>query len=183
MSRRLINRENVVAASLVGTVVVLLGYASGFGLRPIFGETPAAAGSAPATRQPPVAIEQPPPTTTTTNPPGTGGAPRQVVPHAAVTYTGTPIPTEAVPAHAAPSPPAGPDPTQPGTTTPVPPCQPGLVAGTLDTVLSAVGEATAALGLPEVTVPLPGIAAAGPLAPMLGTCPPPTTTETAAPPR
>lgn len=173
MSRRVFSREIVVAASLVGAVVVVVGYASGFGVRPIFGDQPApGAGQAIATRPPATRTTAP----VTTTPPGQAApanpaVPRQVVP-------GTPLPritttTSTTQPH--PSQPTTPPP--PTSPTSPPACQPGLVSGVLDTLLSTVGGVTGAIGLPLPVSALPALPVdpAGtplPLDALLGTCPP-----------
>jgi hypothetical protein len=168
----LFSRETVVAASLVGSVVVVVGYASGFGVRPIFGDQPAPGGGQAIATRPP-AIRTTAPVTTTTPPgqpaPANPAVPRQVVP-------GTQLPRVTTTTSA-----AHPHPSQPTTTTtpasPPPICQPGLVSGVLDTLLSAVGGVTGAIGLPLPVSALPAVPAdpAGtplPLDALLGTCPP-----------
>jgi hypothetical protein len=173
VSRRIFSREIVVAASLVGAVVVVVGYASGFGVRPIFGDRPApGAGQAIATRPP--APRTTAPVTTTTPPgqpaPANPAVPRQVVP-------GTPLPrvtSTTSTTHPHPSQPTTPPPP---TTSPPPACQPGLVSGVLDTLLSTVGSVTGAIGLPLPVSALPALPVdpAGtplPLDALLGTCPP-----------
>jgi len=173
VSRRIFSRETVVAASLVGSVVVVVGYASGFGVRPIFGDQPAPGGGrAIATNQPPARTQTAAPTATTapSQPaPANPAVPRQVVPGTQLPRV-TPTTTSTTYPH----------PSQPTTTTPTSPpptCQPGLVSGVLDTLLSTVSGAVGAIGLPLPVSTLPALPVdpAGtplPLDALLGTCPP-----------
>jgi len=166
VSRRIFSRETVVAASLVGSVVVVVGYASGFGVRPIFGDQPApGGGQAIATRSPTTRPAMPANTTPPGQPaPANPAVPRQVVPGRQLPRVTTTTPTT----HPNPSQPTT---TTPPTTSPPPTCQPGLLV----TLLSTVGDLTGALGLPlPVSTALP-VDPAGtplPLDALLGTCPP-----------
>ncbi|GAB3160026.1 hypothetical protein GCM10027258_74540 [Amycolatopsis stemonae] len=143
-----LRRDHVIAASLAGAVVVVVGYASGIGLRPgaaaaapppvvdgghqAVPETPGAqplpSGLPPAdVPVPPLpavpVVDQPPPTT-----------PGDVV----VTPTPEPVPT--VPQEPEPVPPPG---------TEVPTCRPGAAQQVLDTVggLPVLGAVTGGLGV------------------------------------
>jgi hypothetical protein len=172
VSRRIFSREIVVAASLVGAVVVVVGYASGFGVRPIFGAQPApGAGQAIATRPPTPRTTAP---VTTTTPPGQPAPANPAVPRQVVPGTQLPrVPPTTSTTHPHPS-----QPTTTAPTTPPPPaCQPGLVSSVLDTLLSTVGGVTGAIGLPLPVSALPALPVdpAGtplPLDALLGTCPP-----------
>ena len=196
VAKMLLRREHVVAASLVGAVVVVVGFASGLGARPVIaGQAPSdddSAGAVPSARPQQPQQDSPPqgnpprsgpPVRHTgsggganvpvTNPPGTG-------------HTGQPAP----PTTSAP-PPA---PTPPN---PENPCAPGLVPRSLDTLLGTLTRATdtislldavpsASLGLAPTTVPtlLDGTTGLAPLDQLLATCEPatPTTTPPATPP-
>lgn len=162
----LVKREHLVAAGLVGTVVVVVGFASGLGIRqqPAAGATEAA----PPATAPPSGNEASPPaagsaaggSSGSSGGSGyysTGGA-------GGIDYVGTPIgggaTTTSPPATDPPStqPPTT-TPTSPPTTTPpttgnpVPGCQEGLVPAVLDKVTNAVvavpvaGPALGTLGI------------------------------------
>jgi hypothetical protein len=173
----ILRREHLVAACLVGTVVVVVGFASGLGLtKPDAGSTPAQQNS--ATPPTPQAGEP----GTQAGGAGDGGA-------GPVNYVGTPVGLAAAPGAGSPAvtlatippqdtPPATTgstpppiSPVVPPTTTGVPPtCTTGLLTGLLNQVT------TAANGLPIV----------GPLAPqltgtLLGNCPAQSTTDSSAP--
>lgn len=184
MAKRLLRREHVVAASLVGAVVVVIGFASGLGSRP---GTGASAAPAPGgTQEPPAATA--PVTPAQTQPPQ-GGSPG---------YSGGGGGGAAVPVTTRPAQPPGTGhtghPTAPATTTTPPTtstapgttCEPGLVPTALDTLLGTLGRATEALGLgaaPTVVgttaALLPELPAGTPLDQLIATCPtPPTTTTT-----
>jgi hypothetical protein len=172
-----LRREHVVAASLVGSVVVVLGFASGLGIH----HTTGAAAAPPATTGTPA----PPPATDTGSEPGSGGY--QPVGYPGVggqqgdnPYVATPtasMPTvTAVPTATTTT---GPVTTTPGTTTTTtgPTCTPGLVpqvVGTLTTGvqgLPLLGPVVAGVGLPPLVDTL------------LGSCPATTTTTPTPTPR
>ena len=165
-----LRREHVVAACLVGTVVVVVGFASGLGLRaPTSAATEAAPQPAGAPRNPTVA--QPPPGTAPINYVGTpsgGGTgappilgPLPDTPPVPTTSTfDTPTTTPAVP----PPPDKSTSPPQPS-----PSCQPGLLSTVLDQVTTVVNA-----------VPAVGSLLNGLTAPLLGGCPA-TTTPTPTP--
>jgi len=157
VAKRLLRREHIVAASLVGSVVVVIGFASGLGTRPGTG-----ASAAPAPGEgtaPPVATA--PPQTTQTQPRQGGGGTNSgggsggggggaVLPV-------TTVPTVA-PTHGHPT--TAPTTTTPPTTGTTPPatCDPGLVLDALGTLLGTLGRAGDALGLglvPATAVPTP----------------------------
>jgi hypothetical protein len=151
VAKRLLRREQIVAASLVGSVVVVVGFASGLGTRP---GTGANAAPAPGGEENPVATAPPPPTTTqtqprrnSTQPPRTGGGSTGggVIP---VTTMPTLPPGTSHTGHP-PAPTTPPPTTTPPGTTPPPPttCQPGLVPAAVTTLLGTLGRATDALGL------------------------------------
>ena len=183
MAKRLLRREHIVAASLVGAVVVVIGFASGLGSRP---------GSGAEAAQLPGDNEQPattaPVTTTQTQPPqggsrnqsgsgsrnGGGAVPVTTAPPATTGTHHTGHPT---------TPPVTTTPPPTGTTPPVP-CDPGLVPAALGTLLGTLGQATDALGLPGLVpastpVGLPALPEGTPLDQFIATCPAPTTTPTA----
>jgi hypothetical protein len=194
VAKMLLRREHVVAASLVGAVVVVVGFASGLGARPVIaGQAPSDDDSAGAT---PSAEPQQPPQDSAprnrnpvhhngsgggghvpvTNPPGTG-------------HTGHPAPPTT------PVPP--PSSTPPKPEEPENPCAPGFVPRSLDTLLGTLTRATdtidlldgvplESIGLAPTTVPtlLDGSAGLAPLDQLLATCEPatPTTTPPTTPP-
>lgn len=183
MAKRLLRREHIVSASLVGAVVVVIGFASGLGSRP---------GSGAEAAQLPGDNEQPAPTapvTTTQTQPAQGGSRNQ-------SGSGSRNGGGAVPVTTAPpattgthhtghptTPPVTTTPPPTGTTPPVS-CDPGLVPAALDTLLNTLGQATDALGLPGLApastpVELPALPAGTPLDQLIATCPAPTTTPTA----
>ena len=161
-------RDQVIAACLVGAVVVVVGYASGLGLKPgvvAAGGPPAAVpggkrpgapvtpGNQPApgtqlppeNQLPPIDAVQPMPPAPG---PGNSGGPVPgpvgvVVPPATQPPAGSPAPPGTTPP---PSPPPLPLPT-PGT--PLPPCKPGVVQPVLDTLggLPLLGSLVAGLGV------------------------------------
>jgi hypothetical protein len=181
VAKRLLRREHIVAASLVGSVVVVIGFASGLGMRP---GTGASAAPTPGGDQHPVATA---PTTQAQPTQNTGGGTR---------YTGGggggagEVPVATAPAlppgsdyTAHPTTPPPTTTTPPGTTDPNAPCQPGLVPDALDTLLATLGKATDALGLgiaPATAIAtatlLPQLPAGTPLDQLIATCPAPTTT-------
>ncbi|MEU5263922.1 hypothetical protein [Amycolatopsis sp. NPDC021455] len=156
-----LRRDHVIAASLAGAVVIVVGYASGIGLRP--GGTAGAAtppvvadGGHPATPETPA---------TPSLPPGLPPADVPPVPLPAVPAGDVPAPAmpsmpsmpggiDVVPTPAPPDP-GSPQPTPPPTTpvpppgTDVPPCQPGVTQQVLDTVggLPLLGSVTTGLGV------------------------------------
>ncbi|MFJ9778776.1 hypothetical protein ACIRSS_04285 [Amycolatopsis sp. NPDC101161] len=154
-----LRRDHVIAASLAGAVVVVVGYASGIGLRP--------GGSADAATPPVVADggHQPVPET-----PGTQQLPSAlppsdvpVPPLPAVPVGDQPVvtapsmpPDVVVTPTSDPGPPEPTSPPEPTTTPPLPPpgtdvpaCQPGAAQQVLDTVggLPLLGAVTTGLGV------------------------------------
>ncbi|WP_410638914.1 hypothetical protein [Amycolatopsis sp. lyj-346] len=157
-----LRRDHVIAASLAGAVVVVVGYASGIGLRPgTAAATPpvVADGGHPATPHPPGA--QPPPAGRL--PTGGPASPLPAVPVGDLpsvpmppmpgdTGVVVPVPDPGSPGAGTPPPPsppgsAPPVPPPPGTA--VPACQPGVPQQVLDTVggLPLLGAVTAGLGV------------------------------------
>jgi hypothetical protein len=156
-----LRRDHVIAASLAGAVVIVVGYASGIGLRP---------GGAADAATPPVVADgghQATPETPGAQPLPPGGPPSVVpaVPLPAVPAGDQPapsmpsMPTDGVVAPV-PDPGSPPDtsPTAPPSTTPppvpppgtdVPACQPGVPQQVLDTVggLPLLGAVTTGLGV------------------------------------
>jgi hypothetical protein len=154
-----LRRDHVIAASLAGAVVIVVGYASGIGLRP--GGTADAAtppvvadGGHPATPATPGTQPLPPGLPPSDVPPAplpavpVGDQPVQTMPSMpgdiGVVPTPEPQPTE----------PGSPEPTPPPSTPPppgtdVPPCQPGVTQQVLDTVggLPLLGSVTTGLGV------------------------------------
>lgn len=162
-----LRRDHVIAASLAGAVVIVVGYASGIGLRP--------GGTADAATPPVVADGGHPatPATPGTQPLPAGQPPSDVPP---VPLPAVPVgdqPAQTVPSiPSMPSMPGGvgvvptpePEPTEPGSPDPtptsppstppppgtdVPPCQPGVPQQVLDTVggLPLLGAVTTGLGV------------------------------------
>jgi len=179
-----LRREHIVAASLVGSVVVVIGFASGLGTRPGPDANAAPAHAGPEPEQPAATA----PVTTTQTPGGThypsgGGGPVPVATGPAVPpgthYTGpqAPPPTST---------------TVPTTTTPptgtTPSCEAGFVPEAVSTLLGTLDRAGEALGLglvaptaavPTAAIPAPALPDGTPLDQFLATCPaPPTTTTT-----
>jgi hypothetical protein len=162
-----LSREHLVAAGLVGTVVVVVGFASGLGLRQPSTDT--------AQAQQPRHVTPTVPATTsvqTTSPPPMGGG--------GGLSGGGPNPGIAVPqpvqmtsepqfTHPAPTTTSATTTTTPSPS--LPPCDPGLVRQLADTVDGTVGDLTGLLGLPSK--PLTPV-----LDPLLGTCQPPATRST-----
>ncbi|MBB1159853.1 MULTISPECIES: hypothetical protein [Amycolatopsis] len=174
-------RDQVVAACLAGAVVVVVGYASGIGLK-----TTAASGPAPSDQPPAQAApapqpvlpngELPPPGAVQPMPPVPGGgippvdAPPPAAPVTDLPPGEVPPPTGDIPQPSGdPMPPAPPD-TPPQTPPETPPptgtptCRPGAVQPVLDTVS----------GLPLVGGLTTGLAVTGPdglLATLIGSCP------------
>lgn len=182
MAKRLLRREHIVAASLVGSVVVVIGFASGLGTRPGSGATaaPAPGGDEhPVTTAPAPATQQAQPTQGG----GAGGGTR---------YTGggggaVPVTTDPgqLPGTGHTMDPTTPQvtTTAPVTTDPTMPCQPGLVPESLGTLLVTLGKATDALGLgtgpTTAAIAIPTLLPAGtPLDQFIATCPTVTTTPT-----
>lgn len=192
MTKRLLRREHVVAASLVGAVVVVVGYASGFGVRPTIDAGGAArnGGDVPEAVRPQAPVPDPPPTSTVPAQPVANVIPNPVVPRSPAPTTEPAPPAQ--PQHPHPTVPAPPTtPTTPEQPPPPPECAPGLVPVALDTLLLTLGRATDSLGLPligalppigvpplPVDLPLP--VANGPLDQLIGTCVPAAAVE---PPR
>jgi hypothetical protein len=193
VAKRLLRREHIVAASLVGSVVVVIGFASGLGTRPGTGASAAPAPGGEA--GPPVATA--PPQTTQTQPRQGGGGSGGGGGGGSANYPGgggavlpvTTMPT-VPPSHGHPTTPTTPPPT--GTTPPPTTCDPGLVPVALDTLLGTLGQATDALGLPvpdavgllgatSATAPVvPGLSGTGIPAvdQFIATCQAPTTAPT-----
>lgn len=184
MAKRLLRREHIVAASLVGSVVVVIGFASGLGTRPGTGanaapmpggdEHPVATGPAPTTQAQPTQNTGGGGGTRYTGGGGGGGVPVTTAP------VGAPASTDHT-AH--PTTPPATSTTPPGTTDPNAPCQPGLVPDALDTLLATLGKATDALGLgiaPTTAIAtaslLPQLPEGTPLDQFIATCPAPATT-------
>jgi hypothetical protein len=167
-----LRREHFVAAGLVGTVVVVVGFASGLGLRQPAPTTAQAQTRPAAPRVPPPTVQttaaQPPPVATGGGGISGGGG---AIPLPQPIHV-TPDPTS----HSAhPMPPSTTTPTTtPPTSTSVPPCAPGLVRNLTDTVDGTLGGLTGLLGLPSQ--PLDPL-----LDPLLGTDCQPTTTPSATP--
>ncbi len=186
-------REHLVTACLVGTVVVVVGFASGLGLRHPTSGTVAA--PQPAGTGNPGAAGALPGASAAGGSPGGGGI--GFGGSAPVNYVGTP-PLPGTPTVSATSSPGTPTTSTapPGTSTnpPVTPsCQPGLLGAVLDQVttvvnsLPAVGSLLNGLtgGVP-VSTPTPSPTASGGLVDgltgsLLGSCPAPTTTPTPVP--
>ncbi|HEY4458525.1 MAG TPA: hypothetical protein VGN81_29705 [Pseudonocardiaceae bacterium] len=169
----MVKREHVVAAGLVGTVVVVVGFASGLGIRqqPAAGATeavpPVTAPSAGNDASPPAAAGS-----AAGGSSGSGGGAGYYSSGGAggVNYVGTPIGGGATTASSpATDPPSTQPPTQPPTTpptspptsppttgNPVPGCQVGLVPAVLNTVTHAVvavpvaGPALGTLGITDL---------------------------------
>lgn len=185
MAKRLLRREHIVAASLVGAVVVVIGFASGLGSRPGSG---AEAAQLPGDSEPPAATT--PVTTAQTQPPqggprNSGSGPRGggggVVP-----VTTAPPATTGTHHTGHPTPPPTTTTPPPTSTTPPAPCDPGLVPAALDTLLGTLGQATDVLGLPglapaSVPVELPALPEGTPLDQFIATCQAPPTTPTPPP--
>lgn len=177
MSKRLLRREHIVAASLVGSVVVVIGFASGLGSRP---GTGASAAPAPDGQEPPVATA---PAVTTpaqggVRYPTSGGGGGGAVPV-------TTLPAQAPATSHANHPTATTTTPPPTTTPPETACENGFVPTALDTLLGTLGRATDALGLgiaPAVVgttaALLPELPEGTPLDQLIATCPTPTTTTT-----
>lgn len=130
-------REQVVAACLVGSVVVVVGFASGLGIhpataKPTQSDTRADGPEHPTTEVPAIVPPEqagPGPAQPPSDPIVVTPAPTPPVP---TTPTDTPEPTHS---HPAPTPPTTPAPTTP----PSPPeCVPGTVPALLDTLTGAV---------------------------------------------
>jgi hypothetical protein len=150
-----LSRDHVIAASLAGAVVVVVGYASGIGLRP---------GSVAAT--PPPQAEQGSQQSAPPAEPPSGLPPSDVQPvplPAAPVAAPQPVlpalPPETMPGDISAQPvpsTESPTPTPPATTPPLPPpgtdvpaCQPGVTQQVLDTVggLPLLGAVTSGLGV------------------------------------
>ncbi|ONI82220.1 hypothetical protein ALI22I_39495 [Saccharothrix sp. ALI-22-I] len=140
-----LNRDRVVAASLVGTVVVVLGFASGLGRVPIGAADQQAITHPPQSPDHVTGTTPPVPTVYVGQPQSQGQPNRNVVGQ-------RPVPTHPNPVHPDPTHPGGghpaPNPTTPPTTTPPaqqPPCDVDAIGGLLGR-LGAVVE-----GLPLVS--------------------------------
>ncbi|MGW3966137.1 hypothetical protein ACWED2_40385 [Amycolatopsis sp. NPDC005003] len=156
-----LRRDHVIAASLAGAVVVVVGYASGIGLRP---GTAAATPPVVADGGHPAAPETPAPQTVPAGLPPAGG-PVSPLPALPVgDQPGAPMPSMPGDTGVAPVPDPGPldpgpspAPSPPEPTTPAPPppgtdvpaCQPGVPQQVLDTVggLPLLGAVTTGLGV------------------------------------
>ena len=174
------------AASLVGAVVVVIGFASGLGSRP-----GTESGAAPAPDDHPPATA--PVTTTQTQAPqahSTGGGSSGGGGAVPVATEPQPPPGNDYTGHPMPPPPT--TTTPPTTTPPTTPCQPGFVPTAVDTLLGTLGRATDALGLGAApgligttVAVLPALPEGTPLDQLIATCQPatptptPTTTSTA----
>ena len=157
-----LRRDHVIAASLAGAVVIVVGYASGIGLRPsgaADAATPPAVadGGHPATPAPPgkqpLPAGQPPSDVPVVPLPAVpvGDQPAQPVPSmpsmpGGVGVIPTPEPEPTEPGSPQPTPPPS-TPPPPGTD--VPPCRPGVPQQVLDTVggLPLLGSVTTGLGV------------------------------------
>jgi hypothetical protein len=164
-----LRRDHLIAASLASAVVVVVGYASGIGLRPggvAVAEPPPAGTGLPATPAGPSgeqgvpSNQMPsmgplPPLTTGSPPPGSipAGTPGDV---AAAPVVGTPPdpgtapPSIDPPSTDSPSPPSStPVPPLPPPGTELPACQPGVTQQVLDTVggVPLLGSLTTGLGV------------------------------------
>jgi hypothetical protein len=185
-----VRREQVVASFLVGAVVVVLGFASGLGVRTAdqpAGEQPVDA--APDHASPPAGEETPPvsgggPGSGGRQPVAGGGSPRPV------TVPGTRVPDPGggtVPPSPGPVPPS-PTPPPQGPPPAPPECEPGALptwlATAADTLVSVpvVGGVLGAPLAPVLTTPLGGTALTSiePLGSLLGTCQPATEEQLAA---
>lgn len=148
-------RDQLIAASLTGAVVIVVGYASGLGLKP---------GT--AAENPPV-LAQPPPSAATPLPGGEPPAPAPIPSLPAVPVVDAPAPVappttpggvevqpspspspEPVPTHPHPDPPSVTPPLPPPDVE-LPPCEPGVAQQVLDTVgtLPLLGGVTGGLGV------------------------------------
>ncbi len=190
MAKRLLRREHIVAASLVGSVVVVVGFASGLGSRPGAGANAAptpGGGDRPAVTAPAPTPAQP----TQPAQPTRGGSTRNPGGVAVPVATATNRPPGTSHTGHPPSPPATTTPPPTSTTPPGTPCEPGLVPQAVDTLLGTLDRATEALGLLGVA-PVTGLTTVAavpqllpdgtPLDQLIATCPPatpaPTTTTT-----
>jgi hypothetical protein len=160
-----VRRDHVIAASLAGAVVIVVGYASGIGLRP--GSAAATAppvvadgGHQPAPQTPqaqqPVPAGQPPadvppaplPAVPVADPPAAAMPPGDIVAAPpASSDPGIPLPPPSSESPAPPTSPTLPPPPPPGAD--VPACQPGVPQQVLDTVggLPLLGAVTTGLGV------------------------------------
>ncbi|WP_372672811.1 hypothetical protein [Amycolatopsis kentuckyensis] len=150
-----LRRDHVIAASLAGAVVVVVGYASGIGLRPggaADAATPPAIadGGHPAAPETPGAQPVPsalPPSDVPVSPlPAVpvGDRPAETMPSVPGGVDATPTPAPEPPAPTSP-----PEPAPPPPGTEVPACQPGAAQQVLDTVgaLPLLGTVTTGLGV------------------------------------
>ncbi|WP_410611504.1 hypothetical protein [Amycolatopsis sp. lyj-109] len=156
-----LRRDHVIAASLAGAVVVVVGYASGIGLRPgTAAATPpvVADGGHPVTPQPPGPQPLPAGQLPTGGPASplpavpVGDQPAAPMPPMPGDGGVTPVPEPGSPEPGTPPPPSGPEPTTPVPPPPgadVPACQPGVPQQVLDTVggLPLLGAVTTGLGV------------------------------------
>jgi len=129
-ARTIDRREAAVTAALAGAVLVILGYASGIGLRPQSTASAVAPQPEPTTTAP----LTPAPTAVAVVPPAAVPAP--VAPAAPVIHTHVPAPS------ASPAPPPSPAPTTPTPSPdPAPSCAPGLLESLVGE-LPVVGDAS-----------------------------------------
>jgi hypothetical protein len=154
-----VRREQVVAASLVGAVVVVVGFASGMGIRQ---QTVTVPGPAPGVSDQPhqnrAATEgdYPQVVPVVELAPGVGNLLAVQVPHSSAPPVPAPAPAPDVP-------PVDPVVEQP-VTEPEPTCQPGVLGTVVDTVVSTVsGQRITAPGAPDT-------APTGLVTGLLGTC-------------
>ncbi|MFJ8910860.1 hypothetical protein [Amycolatopsis sp. NPDC102389] len=149
-------RDQLIAASLTGAVVIVVGYASGLGLKPgtaAESPPPMAAGPAPSEASPVPDGKPPPPAPIPSlpadpvtdvpapvAPPGPGGG---------VEVSPSAPPPEPVPTHPHPEPPTTVPTTPPPPPEELPVCQPGAAQQVLDTVaaLPLLGGITGGLGV------------------------------------
>jgi hypothetical protein len=157
-----LRRDHVIAASLAGAVVVVVGYASGIGLRPgtaaatppvvADGGHPAAAPETPGAQ--PLPAGQPPAGGPVSPLPAVpvGDLPPDPMPSMPGDVGATPAPDPGSPGAGTTPPPSEPEPTTPVPPPPgtdVPACQPGVPQQVLDTVggLPLLGAVTTGLGV------------------------------------
>ena len=153
-----LRRDHVIAASLAGAVVVIVGYASGLGLRP--GTTAAAATPPVADGRQYVMPATPDQQSLPSGPLPSGTVPPlPAVPvdtgEAVAAQPSSPSISDAQPTEAPPSIPATTSTTPPGTPAPPPPgttvpaCRPGVTQQVLDAVggLPVLGQVTTGLGV------------------------------------
>jgi len=159
-----LRRDHVIAAGLAGAVVIVVGYASGLGLKPGSvgaGSSVTADGGQHSTPQTP-AGERPVPSGQLPSPDAV--PPMPPVPGGTQPVDVPPSPPDVVPVTTMPT-------EQPPPGTPSPECQPGLVQPVLNAAsgLPLVGDLTGGLG---ITGP------SGLLSTLLGSCPAPAVATT-----